>query len=89
MATTAAPPGAAAWRTEGDAIVVTPAAGSDTARRFPNGSFAVAPLGSTEFQRVGGDELLFADGQSPGTAICMYRHRPRPGGRIADSRAVW
>ena len=34
------------------------------ARRFPNGSFALTPLGSTEFQRVGGDELLFADGQS-------------------------
>jgi cellobiose phosphorylase len=56
--------GAASWRTEGDAVVVTPAAGSDTARRFPDGSFVIAPLGSTEFQRVGGDELLFADGRS-------------------------
>jgi 1,2-beta-oligoglucan phosphorylase len=56
--------GPASWRTEGDAIVVTPAAGGDTARRFPNGNFAIAPLGSTEFQRVGGDDLLFADGQS-------------------------
>jgi cellobiose phosphorylase len=56
--------GPASWRTEDDAIVVTPAAASETARRFPNGSFAIAPLGSTEFQRVGGDELLFADGQS-------------------------
>jgi cellobiose phosphorylase len=56
--------GPASWRTQGDAIVVTPAAGSETARRFLNGSFAIAPLGSTEFQRVAGDELLFADGQS-------------------------
>jgi hypothetical protein len=47
--------GPALWRTQGDAIIVTPAAGSETARRFPNGSIAIAPLGSTEFQRVGGD----------------------------------
>jgi hypothetical protein len=57
-------PGAALWKTEGNAVVVKAAADSDTGRRFPQGSFAIEPLGSTEFQRVGGDELLFADGRS-------------------------
>ena len=56
--------GQASWRTEGSTVVVTPAADTEAARRFPNGSFSLAPLGSTEFQRVGGDELLFADGRS-------------------------
>ena len=57
-------PGSVSWRTEGSTVVVTPAAGTEVARRFPHGSFALTPLGSTEFQRVGGDELLFADSQS-------------------------
>ncbi len=56
--------GAASWRTEGGAVVVAPAKGTETARRFPKGSFSLAPLAGTEFQRVGGDELLFADGRS-------------------------
>ncbi len=55
---------AASWRTEGDAVIAVPAAQTETARRFPNGSFSLAPLSGTVFQRVGGDELLFADGQS-------------------------
>jgi len=54
----------ASWRLEGDDVVVTASPGTDTAQRFPNGSFTIAPLGGTGFQRVGGDELLFADGRS-------------------------
>jgi cellobiose phosphorylase len=56
--------GAVSWRTEGSSVLVAAAPGTELARRFPDGSFAVTPLGSTEFQRVGGDELLFADGRS-------------------------
>jgi len=32
--------------------------------RFPNGSFVIAPDAGDELQQVGGDELLFLDGQS-------------------------
>jgi hypothetical protein len=56
--------GAASWRNEGGSVIVAPSPDTELARRFPSGSFAVTPLGSTEFQRVGGDELLFADGRS-------------------------
>jgi cellobiose phosphorylase len=56
--------GATSWRIEGESVIVTPSPGTELAGRFPNGSFALTPVGSTEFQRVGGDELLFADGKS-------------------------
>lgn len=57
-------PGAALWHRDGDVIVVTAAAESDVGRRFPHGSFRIAPLAETRFERLGGDELLFADGKS-------------------------
>ncbi|MDB6046699.1 MAG: uncharacterized protein JWM63_5250 [Gammaproteobacteria bacterium] len=56
--------GAARWQRNGDEIVVAVAPESDLGRRFPGGTFAIAPLSGTEFQQVGGDELLFADGRS-------------------------
>lgn len=37
---------------------------SDVGRRFPAGSFRVEPAPGTAIERVGGDELLFADGRS-------------------------
>ena len=52
------------WRREGKDIVVVPQAGSELGSRFPDGSFHVAPDAGTEFERVGGDELLFIDGRS-------------------------
>lgn len=55
---------AVSWRTEGGTVIVTAAADTEVARRFPEGSFGVAPLAGTEFQRVSGDEPLFADGRS-------------------------
>lgn len=57
-------PGPVSWRTEGDAVIAAPAPQTDLAQRFAEGSFEVAPLAGTAFQRVGGDELLFADGRS-------------------------
>jgi cellobiose phosphorylase len=56
--------GAASWRSEGSAVIVAPAAETELARRFPQGSFEIAPLAGTTFQRVAGDEPLFADGRS-------------------------
>jgi cellobiose phosphorylase len=37
---------------------------SDVGRRFPDGSFRIEPGPGTPIERVGGDELLFADGRS-------------------------
>lgn len=57
-------PGAARWHRDGDAITLTPAPGGDLAPRFPGGTFSVAPAPGTQFQQIGGDEMLFRDGQS-------------------------
>ena len=56
--------GPARWHRVGDAIELAPAPGSELARRFPDGSFRVTPHAGTRFERVGGDELLYADGHS-------------------------
>ncbi|MCU0735390.1 MAG: hypothetical protein MUF20_07685 [Methylotetracoccus sp.] len=45
-------------------IIVSPSLESDVGRRFPEGYFRVDPVGGTGIEQVGGDELLFADGQS-------------------------
>ena len=57
-------PGAAVWRREGAHIVLSPAANTELSRRFPTGTFHVAPLPGTQFDQVGGDELLFLDQRS-------------------------
>jgi 1,2-beta-oligoglucan phosphorylase len=57
-------PGSVQWRREGAEVVLTPAPSSDLGRRFPGGSFRIAPLSGTTFETVAGDELLFVDGHS-------------------------
>ena len=57
-------PGPARWREEGSDIVVAAAPDSDVGRRFPNGSFSIAAAPGTRFERVGGDEVLFANARS-------------------------
>ena len=57
-------PGAARWQRDGDAITLTAAPGGDLAPRFPNGTFSITPSRRTQFQHVGGDEMLFTDGKS-------------------------
>lgn len=57
-------PGAAVWHRDGEKIVLVPAPNTDLSRRFPAGSFEIAPLAGTKFQQVGGDELLFLDQRS-------------------------
>ena len=81
-------PGPRGGDRDGGAVIVAPAPGSDVASRFPNGSFDIAPLAGTPFERVGGDEVLFADGRSRRTAIsCASSPRParRPDCASADS----
>jgi cellobiose phosphorylase len=57
-------PGAAVWRREGANIVLTPAPNTELSRRFPTGSFHITPQPGTQFEQVGGDELLFLDRRS-------------------------
>ena len=57
-------PGPAIWRQQGSGIVVTAAPDSEVGSRFPNGSFHIVPAPGTQFDRIGGDELLFVDGRS-------------------------
>jgi cellobiose phosphorylase len=57
-------PGATLQQRAADTITLTAAPGSDLARRFPTGNFQMLPMSGTQFAQIGGDELLFADGQS-------------------------
>jgi len=45
-------------------VFVRPIPDSDVGRRFPEGGFRIDPLAGTLIEQVGGDEMLFADGQS-------------------------
>lgn len=57
-------PASPSWESDGESITVRPAADSEAGRRFPEGSFRIAALPGTAFEKVGGDELLFVDGRS-------------------------
>ena len=56
--------GVAQWVRNGNEIVVSPAPATDLGRRFPQGNFRITAAAGTQFERVGGDELLFLDGRS-------------------------
>jgi 1,2-beta-oligoglucan phosphorylase len=59
-------PGPASWHRDAQQIVLEAAPGGDVAARFPRGSFTITPYAGTQFEQVGGDEVLFADGRSRG-----------------------
>lgn len=52
------------WSHDDAGITVMPAADRELGLRFPEGSFHIAAMAGTTFEHVGGDELLFLDGQS-------------------------
>ncbi|QJD30459.1 GH36-type glycosyl hydrolase domain-containing protein [Methylococcus geothermalis] len=57
---------------DGTGVLVRPVPGSDLGRRFPDGGFRIDPLPGTPLETVGGDELLYADGQSRGEPfLCL------------------
>jgi cellobiose phosphorylase len=67
-----AAPTAAAWQREADSIRVTAPPQSELGRRFPSGCFRISVLPGTQLERVGADELLFADAQSRGQPyLCL------------------
>jgi len=49
---------------DGSGVVIRCVAGTDLGRRFPQGSFRIEVDTDAGLERVGGDELLFADGAS-------------------------
>ena len=51
-----------------EGVFVQPTPESDVGRRFPEGGFRIVPLDGTVMERIGRDEMLFADGLS--------RHQP-------------
>ena len=69
--------GPCVWRQRGRRIVVTAAPDPTWRSRFPNGSFHIAPRAGTQFERVGGDELLFVDGRSRSSRIYVSSPRRR------------
>ena len=55
-----------------DGVFVGVPAGSNLAARFPGGGFRIEPEAGTQFEQVGGDELLFDDGVSRGQPfVCI------------------
>ena len=65
---------------DGDGVVIRPAVECDVSRRFPDGFFRIDGGRGTAFERVGGDEDLFLDGES--------RRQPFVTIRIAKTRAA-
>jgi CRISPR-associated protein Csx3 len=56
--------GAVQWQRDGQSIRVFAPEGSELARRFPGGSFRLTLGAGNQLERVGGDELLYADARS-------------------------
>ena len=57
-------PGPALWSATPQGVFVATVPGTDIGRRFPDGGFCLEPAAGATFSRIGGDELLFADGVS-------------------------
>lgn len=73
----------------GDRIFVRPVPDCDVGRRFPEGGFLIAPSGETRFERIGGDELLFADGISRNQPfLCIVTSPARIAGLVIGGRLV-
>lgn len=52
------------WARDAHGITIGLLPDTDLGRRFPEGGFRIDPTPDTAIERVGGDELLFADGRS-------------------------
>jgi 1,2-beta-oligoglucan phosphorylase len=64
------------WQQEGHSVLVRTVPDSDVGRRFPEGGFVIAPSENTLVEKVGGDELLFADGVSHGQPFLCFVTEP-------------
>ncbi|GAB2594814.1 hypothetical protein GCM10027034_30150 [Ramlibacter solisilvae] len=66
----------ARWTRDGQAMVFACLPDSDLGRRFPDGTFRIDATRETVLERVGGDELLFADGRSRGQPFVVLVTAP-------------
>lgn len=66
----------ARWARDGQGVTIGLLADSDLGRRFPNGGFRIDPAPGAPIVRVGGDELLFADGRSRGQPFLALESGP-------------
>ncbi|MEB2345026.1 MAG: hypothetical protein OZ948_09805 [Deltaproteobacteria bacterium] len=57
---------AARWTRDAQGVAIALLPDTDLGRRFPGGGFRIDPTPDTPIDRIGGDELLFADGRSRG-----------------------
>ncbi|HEY9063465.1 MAG TPA: hypothetical protein VIO33_00685, partial [Burkholderiaceae bacterium] len=69
-------------RLEDGAALIAPAPGSPLAQRFPQGHLRLEPGAGTTIEQLGGDELLFLDGQPRETAWLALRIAPAPSVRL-------
>ncbi len=60
--------GAVRYEMRGGSAFVRAVPDSDVGRRFPDGGFLIGPVEGTKIEKIGGDELLFAD--------CVSRNQP-------------
>jgi len=66
----------ARWARDECGVVVDCLPGTDVGRRFPEGTFRIDMTPETQIERVGGDELLFADGRSRGQPFVVLVTAP-------------
>jgi cellobiose phosphorylase len=69
----------ARWTRDARGVRVGTVPDTELGRRFPDGSFRIDPAAGTTLERVGGDELLFADGRSRGQPFVVLVTAPATG----------
>jgi cellobiose phosphorylase len=69
-------PAAPHWSFEGEQIRIAPGAGTELAGRFPQGEFRLLLPPGALLEKIGGDELLLADGVSRGEPYLCLLMRP-------------
>jgi 1,2-beta-oligoglucan phosphorylase len=83
-------PGPVQYEMRGNSAFVRAVPDSDVGRRFPEGGFLIGPCEGTVIGRIGGDELLYADGASRNEPFLCFVTAPslafglRIEGRLVD-----
>jgi hypothetical protein len=79
----------AVWEHQGRAFFVRPIPENDVGRRFPAGGIRITPSPETVVETAGGDELLFADGQSRRQPfLCVVTAPARTAGLVIEGALV-
>lgn len=77
------------WESRDGAIFLKAMADSDVGRRFPEGGFLIRPADDAKPEFIGGDELLFADGQSRQQPfLCIVTEASHRAGLSIEGRLI-